>query len=284
MKKVSLYIPCLNAEKHIERCIKSVLSQTYPVDEILIIDDGCTDKTIEKASKYSVKILRNKENKGLAFSRNKGILKANNEFVASIDADVILDKKWLENLMKDFTSKEIVGACGNLEEHYKKRTANLWRLIHMEQNWGRKRIINPKFLFGSNCIFRKNAVKDISLYNIKYRTNYEDVNICNRLKAKDYKLVYNSNAKAIHLKQDSITSVLKGSWNWTLFSYSQPDSLWRVFLRFFTDAYKSLNYLIEDLLHLRFKLIFIDILVFPSHIIFNLKYLKAKIFKMGYVN
>ena len=284
MKKVSLYIPCFNAEKHIEECIKSVLSQTYHIDEILIIDDGCTDKTIEKASKYSVKILRNKKNKGLAFSRNKGTLKAKNEFVASIDADVVLDKKWLENLMKDFTSKEIAGACGNLEEHYKKRTSDLWRLIHMKQNWGKKRLINPKFLFGSNCVFRKSSVKDVGLYNIKYRTNYEDVDICNRLKARGYKLIYEPKAKAIHLKQDSITSVLKGSWNWTLFSYSQPDSLWRVFLRFFTDIYKSLTYLIEDLLHLRFKLIFIDILVFPSHIIFNLKYLKAKIFKIEYVN
>ncbi len=272
MKKVSLYIPCFNVEEHIEGCIKSVLRQTYPIDEILVIDDGCTDKTIEKVSKCSVKILRNKENKGLAFSRNKGILKAKNEFVASIDADVVLDKKWLENLMKNFIGDKIAGACGNLEEYHKDRTADFWRLIHMKQNWGKKVIINPKFLFGSNCVFRKNAVKDMGLYKIKYKTNYEDVNISNRLKSKGYELIYEPNAKAIHLKQDSITSVLKGSWNWTLFSYSQPDSLWNVFLRFFTDGYKSLTYLIEDIVHLRLKLIFIDILVFPSHIIFNLRY------------
>ncbi len=272
MKKVSLYIPCFNAEKNIEKCIESVLRQTYPLDEILVIDDGCTDKTIEKASKYSIEILKNKENKGLAFSRNKGVLKAKNGFVASIDADVILDKKWLENLMKDFTSDKIVGTCGNLEEHYKEKTADLWRLIHMKQNWGKKKIINPKFLFGSNCVFRKKAIKDIGLYNIRYKTNYEDVNMSHRLKAKGYKLVYEPKAKAIHLKQDSIISVLKGSWNWTLFSYSPSDSLWGIFLRFFTDAYKSLIYSIEDIMHLRFKLIFIDILVFPSHVIFNLKY------------
>ena len=276
MKKVSLYIPCFNAEKHIEGCIKSVLRQTYPIDEILIIDDGCTDRTIEKVSKYSVKIFRNKKNKGLAFSRNKGILKAKNKFVASIDADVILDKKWLENIMKDFTSDEIACACGNLEEHYKERTADLWRLIHMKQNWGKKMIINPKFLFGSNCVFRKNAVKNVGLYNIKYRTNYEDVDISNRLKVKGYKLIYEPNAKAIHLKQDSITSVLKSSWNWTLFSYNPPANLWEFFLRFFTDAYKGLTYMLEDIVNLRLRLVFLDLLIFPGHIIFNLRYfLKA---------
>jgi len=284
MKKVSVYIPCFNAEKHIEGCIKSVLRQTYPVDEILIIDDGCTDKTIEKASKYNVKIFRNKENKGLAFSRNKGILKTKNEFVASIDADIILDKKWLESIMKDFTNDKIAGVCGNLEEHYEKRTPDFWRFIHMKQNWGKKMIINPKFLFGSNCVLRKSAIKDIGLYNIKYRTNYEDVDISNRLNAKGYKLIYEPNAKANHLKQDSMTSALKSSWNWSLFSYRPPNSLWEVSLRFFTDAYKGLTYLIGDLAHLRFKLIFIDVLIFPSHIIFNLKYLKAKIFKTKYVN
>jgi len=284
MKKVSVYIPCFNAEKHIEGCIKSVLKQTYPVDEILIIDDGCTDKTVEKVLKYNIKILKNKENMGLAFSRNKGILKAKNNFVASIDADVILDKKWLETLMKDFTSDKIAGTCGSLEEHYKKRAADFWRSIHMKQNWSKKMIINPKFLFGSNCVFRKSSVKDVSLYNIKYRTNYEDVDISNRLKTKGYKLVYEPKAKANHSKNDSIISVLKSSWSWTLFSYALPNNLWGIFLRFFTDAYKSLIYSIEDFVHLRFKLIFIDILIFPSHTIFNLKYLKAKIFKIRYVN
>ena len=285
MKKVSLYIPCFNAEKHIDKCIKSVLKQTYPIEEILIIDDGCTDKTIEKASKYSVKISRNKKNKGLAFSRNKGILKAKNEFIASIDADVILDKKWLESLMKDFTSDKIAGACGNLEECYKKKIADFWRFIHMKQNWGKKKIVNPKFLFGSNCIFRKKAIKNVGLYNIKYRTNYEDVDISNRLKAKDYKIIYEPNAKAIHLKQDSVTSVLRNSWNWTLFSYSQPNTLWRIFLRFFTDFYKGLTYLWKDMICFRVKLIPLDLLVFPSHTIFNLRYyLKAKIFKTKYVN
>ena len=279
MKKVSVYIPCFNAEKHIEGCIKSVLRQTYHVDEILIIDDGCTDKTIEKALKYSVKILRNKKNKGLAFSRNKGILKTKNEFVASIDADVVLDKKWLENIMKDFTNDKIAGACGNLEENYKKKTADFWRLIHMKQNWGKKMIINPKFLFGSNCVFRKNVVKYIDLYNIKYRTNYEDVDISSRLKAKGYKLIYEPKAKAMHLKMDSISSVLRSSWKWTLFSYNPPDNLWKFFLRLFTNTYKSLTYLLEDIINLRLELVLLDLLVFPSHIIFNLKYLKAKIFK-----
>jgi len=272
MKKVSLYIPCFNAEKHIEECIKSVLRQTYPVDEILIIDDGCTDKTIEKASKHSIEILKNKENKGLAFSRNKGVLKAKNEFVASIDADVVLDKKWLENLMKDFTSNKIVGTCGKLGEHYKEKTADLWRLIHMKQDWGKKKIINPKFLFGSNCVFRKKAIKDIGLYNIRYKTNYEDFDMSNRLKAKNYTLIYEPKAKARHLKKDSIISVLKSSWNWSLFSYAPPDNLWGIFLRFFTDAYKGLTYLLEDMICFRVRFIPLDLLVFPSHVIFNLRY------------
>lgn len=45
-QKVSLYIPCYNVEEHIARCIEGVLRQTYGVDEILVIDDGCQDRTI----------------------------------------------------------------------------------------------------------------------------------------------------------------------------------------------------------------------------------------------
>ena len=89
MKKVSVIIPVYNAEKYVEDAVKSVLSQTYENIEILIIDDGSPDKSIEICERFKnpkVKIIRQK-NRGLAGARNTGIRHAQGDYLAFLDAD-----------------------------------------------------------------------------------------------------------------------------------------------------------------------------------------------------
>ena len=105
-EKVSFYIPAFNAQNTIELSINSVKNQTYPVDEIIIINDNSTDKTKEIISKHSdLKIINNKKNLGLGYNRNLGIQNSSNEIIASIDSDVELDKKWLENIIISLKKK-----------------------------------------------------------------------------------------------------------------------------------------------------------------------------------
>ena len=72
-KKVSLYIPCLNAEQFIGKCIDAILYQTRVPDEIIVVDDGSTDRTAEVASCYRVKVASHSVNRGLGAARNTGI-------------------------------------------------------------------------------------------------------------------------------------------------------------------------------------------------------------------
>lgn len=87
---VSVVMPAYNAEKYIAHAIQSVLSQDVSL-ELLIIDDCSKDHTAEAAEEYAdgkkVKLFRNKENKGVAESRNIGIRNALGEYVAFLDAD-----------------------------------------------------------------------------------------------------------------------------------------------------------------------------------------------------
>ena len=158
MKKVSLYIPCYNAEKYISECLEGVLKQTYPIDEILIIDDGSTDNTVSIASKYPVRVIHHKKNRGLATARNTAFKEAKNEFVAALDADCVPHQDWLEQIMQCFTHKNIAGAGGMPVERNIKSIANKWRSIHMIQHWGTHKIENPPFLSGSNTVYQKKAL------------------------------------------------------------------------------------------------------------------------------
>ena len=100
-EKVSIIIPVYNSEKMLEKCIESVINQTYKNIEILIVNDGSKDKSLEIMKENQNKDHRimviNQENKGLSGARNAGLDKATGEYVTFIDSDDYIK----ENLIKD---------------------------------------------------------------------------------------------------------------------------------------------------------------------------------------
>lgn len=89
---VSIITPMYNSEKFILKTINSVVNQTYSNWELLLIDDGSTDNTIQivedfKQKSTNIKLLQNPTNLGAAKSRNKGILEAKGDYIAFLDAD-----------------------------------------------------------------------------------------------------------------------------------------------------------------------------------------------------
>ena len=97
---VSLYIPVYNGELTIESVLKSVLKLNPGPEEIIVVNDGSTDRTKEilKDYKDKIHIIDNPSNMGLAHSRNVGISKSKHENIAALDADVEVDQNWLKNL------------------------------------------------------------------------------------------------------------------------------------------------------------------------------------------
>ena len=101
--KVSVVIPFYNEEKHLARCIDSVLDQSYENYEVLLINDGSNDGSQEIAEFYSRKFenvkLINKINTGLCSSRDEGVCVASGEYVMFVDSDDTITQKCLSSLM-----------------------------------------------------------------------------------------------------------------------------------------------------------------------------------------
>ncbi len=95
---VSVIIPAFNAEKYIAETVKSVLSQTYPNIEVLIIDDGSTDNTFEVAQLYRAKNIKvfSQVNKGASAARNNGLKSAGGKYIQFLDADDFLSEDKIE--------------------------------------------------------------------------------------------------------------------------------------------------------------------------------------------
>ena len=93
MKDFSIIVPAYNVEKYIEKCIDSILNQSYKNYEVIVINDGSTDNTLNilnKKYKDKVKIY-SKENGGLSSARNYGVLKSSSKYILFVDSD-----DWLE--------------------------------------------------------------------------------------------------------------------------------------------------------------------------------------------
>ncbi len=276
--KVGLYVPCFNAEKTLRRCLESILKQTFPIYEVLVIDDGSTDASARIASEYPVKIIQNKENSGLAYTRNKAINHISSEYVASLDADCEPSADWLSNLMSFFSTRLVVGVGGKLIEVNKLSAPDRWRCVHMSQQWGDD-TKNPPFLFGSNNVFRKNVLLEANLYDEKYRTNYEDVDLGRRLRALGYSLVYAPEALVYHLKSDDVGSLLKSYWKWNFNFYKEENQYLskQSFLNKVAEDFGLANrYIEEDLGNGDNELLGLDFLLAFCHVLMDFEYFTLK--------
>ena len=216
---ISLYIAAYNAEKTIEKSIKSILQQTLKPKEIIIINDCSTDKTLNLLKKFNqIKIINNKKNYGLAKSRNIALKYSKYNFLASIDSDVVCKKNWLETLFNTMVKKKADLIGGKLIDKYIKEPANHWRSYYLKQNWGDKQINNPQFIFGANFLLNKKKIKNLNIkYNETFRTNGEDVNFSKVLKSKNCNLYYEPRALCYHYQFDDITSLSKRYWRYSYY-------------------------------------------------------------------
>jgi len=114
---VSVILPVFNQEKEVARSIESILQQSYPYIELIIVNDASEDATLAICEKYSatdnrIIILNNSENKGLPFCLNRGIAAAKGKYIARMDADDISKKERIEKQVKVFKSDPSVDVVG----------------------------------------------------------------------------------------------------------------------------------------------------------------------------
>ena len=157
--KISVIIPVRNEAKRIERCLEAVFSQSLKPHEVIVVDGRSTDKTVEKANQFPVKVFF-QDYGACGAARQIGLENAGGEYVAFTDGDCVPSKDWLQNLIAEFDTG-IVGVGGGIRNIGE----GLWiKSINLTQN---------TFLGGGGSIqtrlFReKKFVKSISACNSMY--------------------------------------------------------------------------------------------------------------------
>lgn len=243
MKKISIIIPIYNAEKYICRCIESVINQTYKNIEILLINDGSSDKTqniIENYKKYENIIIINKVNSGVSDTRNLGLQRASGDFVMFVDADDYIDSDYIEkmiNVANDYDLiisgyKEIKDNNIEYKSIYKKsiiknKTIDItfpkkksdyfstiefnpcWKmLISMSLIKNNKINFNSDIKYGEDMLFSLFCYifskKTIYLLNFGYNYCINDYSAMNKMSLEHIKKYYEDNLKVYEIITDDL--------------------------------------------------------------------------------
>ncbi len=164
MLKLSLIIPVYNEERHIEACLNAISTQTVRPFEVIVIDNNCTDATLELAKKYDfVKILK-QPIQGLIPSRDLGFDTAKGEILGRIDADSVMDENWVELVSDAFTNNDqLMGVTGLARTSISPFKNPKHTIVSKSYFWLVDAQMKTKVMWGANMAIRHGAwplVKD----------------------------------------------------------------------------------------------------------------------------
>ena len=170
--KISVIVPIYNAIPFLSECIDSILSQTYQNLELILIDDGSTDSSSDVCRAFSIQDPRIKyiyqQNAGASSARNLGLNLASGEWIAFVDADDILDKRYFEILLKNafLNNADITFGISNLiDENGMRINQNITTDVHVQSFTSYEALFHlikaDKFGCGINKIFRSELCKNL---------------------------------------------------------------------------------------------------------------------------
>ncbi|MEM7819428.1 MAG: glycosyltransferase family 2 protein [Candidatus Aenigmatarchaeota archaeon] len=191
LPSVSIIVPAYNEEKNIGSVIKNLKKLKYPKKllEIIVVDDGSTDKTAEIAEKNGAKVIR-KEKGGKASALNIGLKHAKSEIIACIDADSYPKKNALIEAVPFFVDKDVAAVTTRIFTKKKNKILEKFQSIEYAMiAWSRKLFEYIEGVYvtpGPLSLYRKSVVEKIGGFDEKNLT--EDIEIAWRILSNGYKI------------------------------------------------------------------------------------------------
>ena len=175
MPKFSIIVPVYNVEKYLEKCLDSIKKQTFKDYEVIIVNDGTKDNSMDIAKKYPYKIV-NQKNQGLSVARNTGVKNASGEYIIFLDSDDYIEKNLLKEINNSLKNKPDIVRFQIREVYEDGRTKD-----YKEKNFKNKNGVEAfklitKYHFVENawCYAIKRTYYQKEKYSFKPGTIHED--------------------------------------------------------------------------------------------------------------
>ncbi|MEM0203265.1 MAG: glycosyltransferase [Archaeoglobaceae archaeon] len=216
MAKVSIVIPVKNDAETLEKCLRSIRDLDFPMEdlEVIVVDGHSTDGSVEIAKRYGCKVFF--EDMGrISYARDLGAKKASGEFIAFTDADCVVEKNWIKELLKQFD--ENVAAVGgpNLtpedESEFGKAVGDVFEFLSKagaRYGFNANEVVEIYHNPTCNVMYRKKVLEEVGGFNHRLIT-VDDEELDYRIRKRGYKILFTPKAVVYHYRRRSWKSFAK---------------------------------------------------------------------------
>lgn len=222
---VTVIMPVYNAERYMEQSIESIIAQTYQKWELLIVDDGSTDSSVQIMQEYCsrdrrIQMILSTGNEGVASARNKGIQAAKGEYIAFLDSDDLWKAEKLEiqiHYMQEHNCGFVYSAYDVIDEKniYQKTITPYWDKVSY------KKLLNTNIIACCTAVIKSEYIKDNLMPQLKHEDYATWLNIL-----KNHQLIAEcvpGILASYRLVKGSVSSnkIKTIGWNWKIYRYNQ---------------------------------------------------------------
>jgi glycosyltransferase involved in cell wall biosynthesis len=211
MPSISVIIPAYNAGEQLTRCLKALSLSTVAPLEVIIVDDGSTDDTRERAAPYATKILHTGGRRGPGFARNLGSTEASGDILFFLDSDVCVTSDTVGRITRTFAADpELDALIGSYD-----RTPACWNFLSQYRNLMHAYVHQTgeahasTFWTGCGAILREVFLQHGGFDKIYKRPAIEDIELGYRLVLNGHKILLDRELQVTHLKLWSLWSIIK---------------------------------------------------------------------------
>jgi cellulose synthase/poly-beta-1,6-N-acetylglucosamine synthase-like glycosyltransferase len=217
--RVSIVIPAYNEEKNIARCINSIRNSEYPKSriEIIVVDDGSTDNTVRICRQLGVRVLE-QNHRGKVEALNRGINNSSSDLIITIDADTLVDRYSIREIVKPMNKLNIGAVSGIAKVKNKKTMLGVFQNVEYAYLQFVRETISSIVkaspgICGAFTCFRKESLKKAGGFSKK--TSSEDFDIALQIKKAGYDIVLEPKATAYTVVPQTMRSLFKQRFRWT---------------------------------------------------------------------
>lgn len=208
--KASVVVATYNGSRTLQACLESLSRLNYPDYEVIVVDDGSTDRTPEVAKAFPTFRYIRQTNQGLSAARNAGIGAATGEIIAFTDDDCRADEDWLYYLASDLLRGDFAAIGGH---NFPPPEDSLVAAAVAASPGGPAHVMltdhEAEHIPGCNMAYYKWALEEIGLFDPIFRKAGDDVDLCWRLQDRDLKIGFTHAGYVWHYRRSTVKAYLK---------------------------------------------------------------------------
>jgi GT2 family glycosyltransferase len=207
--RVSVVVCAYDAERTMEACLAALEKLNYPDYEVIVVNDGSTDRTLEIAERFGFCRIISQPNMGLSAARNVGAEAATGEIVAYTDSDCVVDPDWLTYLVAKMESADLV-ACGG--PNFPPPEDSLVPAAVAVSPGGPTHVLLSddvaEHIAGCNMAFRRDVLLRLGGFDPVFRAAGDDVDICWRFQDAGYTIGFSPAAVVWHFRRNTVKAYI----------------------------------------------------------------------------